>query len=70
MTRSEFTPSNHLAGVGAGRAPDFIEMMQVGVSLKSGSARLVGRLGHSIPLYENTPIDYLIRSSEYRSLYW
>jgi len=43
MTRLEFTPSNHLAGVGAGRAPDFIEMMQVGVSLKCGSARLVNR---------------------------
>jgi hypothetical protein len=43
MTRSEFTPSNHLAGVGAGRAPDFIEMMQVGVSLKSGAAQFMGR---------------------------
>jgi hypothetical protein len=35
--------SNPLAGVGAGRTLEFIEMMQVGVSYKSGSARLVGR---------------------------
>ena len=34
---------NYLAGVGAGRTPEFIEMMQVGLSRKSGSARLVGR---------------------------
>ena len=32
-----------LAGVGAGRTPEFIEMMQVGVSRNSGSARLAGR---------------------------
>ena len=35
--------ANYLAGVGAGRTPEFIEMMQVGESLKSGSAR--GALG-------------------------
>ena len=35
--------SNYLAGVGAGRKPEFIEMMQVGVSHNSGSARLAGR---------------------------
>jgi len=34
---------NHIAGVGAGRTPEFIEMKQVGMSHKSGSARLVGR---------------------------
>ncbi len=34
---------NYLAGIGAGRKPEFIEMMQVGVSLGSGSARLVWR---------------------------
>ncbi len=34
---------NYLAGVGAGRSPEFIEMMQVGVSYKSDSARLMGR---------------------------
>ena len=34
---------NHLAGVAAGWTPEFIEMMQVGASCKSGSARLVGR---------------------------
>jgi hypothetical protein len=35
-------PSNPLAGVGAVRAPEIIEMIPVGVSHKSGSARLVG----------------------------
>jgi len=35
--------SNHLAGVGAGRTPEFIEMKQAGVSHSSASARLVGR---------------------------
>ena len=39
---NKMTP-NHLAGVGAGRSPEFIEMMQVGLSHKSGSARFVGR---------------------------
>lgn len=34
---------NQLAGVGAVRTFEFIEMMQVGVSHKSGSARLCGR---------------------------
>jgi len=34
---------NYLTGVGAGRIPGFIEMMQVCLSHKSGSARLVGR---------------------------
>ncbi len=34
---------NHIAGVGAGRTPQFIEVMQVGPKHKSGSARLVGR---------------------------
>jgi hypothetical protein len=34
---------NHLGGVAAGRRPEFIEMMQVGLSRKSGSTRLVGR---------------------------
>ena len=34
---------NYLAGVGAGRAPEFIEMKQVCVCDSSGSARLVGR---------------------------
>jgi hypothetical protein len=31
---------NHFAGVVAGCTPELIEMMQVGPSLKSGSARL------------------------------
>jgi hypothetical protein len=36
---------NYLAGVGAGRTPEFIEMMQVDLDLKSGSARgLIGQL--------------------------
>ena len=35
--------SNYLAGVGAGRTPEFIEMMLVGHGGRSGSARLVGR---------------------------
>ena len=35
--------SNYLAGVGAGLVPEFIEMMQVGLSCWSGSARLGGR---------------------------
>jgi len=34
---------NKLAGVTAGRTPEFIEMKQVRVSHKSGSARLAGR---------------------------
>ena len=34
---------NYLAGVGAGRTPEFIEMMQVGASRGSGSAQLWGR---------------------------
>ena len=34
---------NKLAGVGAGRTPEFIEMMQVGASRGSGSVRLAGR---------------------------
>ena len=34
---------NYLAGVGAGRAPEFIEMKQVGLSRSSGSAQLVKR---------------------------
>jgi len=34
---------NYLAGVGAGRIPELIEMMQVGHDCRSGSARLVGR---------------------------
>jgi hypothetical protein len=34
---------NPIAGVGAGRMPEFIEMKQVGVSHKSVSARLAGR---------------------------
>ena len=34
---------NYLAGVGAGRKPEFIKMMQVGVSRGSGSARLESR---------------------------
>jgi len=32
-----------IAGVAAGRMPEFIEMMQVGRGHKSGSARLRGR---------------------------
>jgi hypothetical protein len=34
---------NPLAGVGAGRTPEFIEMMQVGFGHKSGSTRLGDR---------------------------
>lgn len=34
---------NYLAGVGAGRTPGFIAMMQVDHGCRSGSARLVGR---------------------------
>jgi len=34
---------NYLAGVVAGRTPQIIGMMQVGVSYTSGSARLAGR---------------------------
>jgi len=34
---------NQLAGVAAGRTPLFIEMMQVGLSRCSGSARLLSR---------------------------
>jgi len=34
---------NYLAGAGAGRTPEFIEMKQVGHGCWSGSARLVGR---------------------------
>jgi hypothetical protein len=34
---------NYLAGVGAGRMPEIIEMTQVGVRCGSGSARLAGR---------------------------
>jgi len=34
---------NQLAGVAAGRMPEFIEMMQAVENHKSGSARLVGR---------------------------
>ena len=34
---------NYLAGVGAGRTPEFIEMKQVGHGCWSGSARLAGR---------------------------
>lgn len=34
---------NYLAGVGAGRMPEIIEMMQVDVGHISGSARLSGR---------------------------
>lgn len=37
---------NYLARVGAGRTPEFIEMIQVAVSHKSGSARLVNRYTH------------------------
>jgi len=36
-------PPNHIAEVGAGRIPEFIEMKQVGPSHKFGSARLWGR---------------------------
>ena len=36
------SPPNHLAGVGARRTFKFFEMMQVGLSHKSGSARLAG----------------------------
>jgi hypothetical protein len=36
-------PPNKIAGVAAGWTPEFIEMMQVGVSCISGSARLWGR---------------------------
>jgi hypothetical protein len=39
----QLTRPNLLARVGAGRKPEFIEMMQVGVSFNSGSARLAGR---------------------------
>jgi len=34
---------NQLAGVVAGRMPEFTVMMQAVVNLKPGSARLVGR---------------------------
>jgi hypothetical protein len=34
---------NQFARTAAGRPPEFIEMMQVGVGHKSGSARLWGR---------------------------
>ena len=34
---------NPFAGAGAGRTPEIIEMIQVGASRRSGSARLVGR---------------------------
>ena len=34
---------NQLAGVGAGRKPEVIEMMQFRHSNRSGSARLAGR---------------------------
>ena len=37
------TPPNYFAGVAAGRLPEIIEMMQVGASRRSGSARLWGR---------------------------
>jgi hypothetical protein len=36
-------PPNKLAGVAAGRTPEFIEMMQVGVCHNSGSVRLRGQ---------------------------
>ena len=35
--------ANHVSEVGAGRIPEFLEMMQTGVSDRSGSARLLGR---------------------------
>jgi hypothetical protein len=38
----QMLPPN-IAGVFAGRTPEFIEMIQVGPSHKSGSARLWGR---------------------------
>ncbi len=38
-----YQPSNHLAGVAAGCKPEFIEMMQVGASPRSGSAQFWGR---------------------------
>jgi hypothetical protein len=38
-----FTMPNQIAGVVARRTPEFIEMMQVGASLRSGSARRWGR---------------------------
>jgi hypothetical protein len=38
---------NQLAGVGAGRTPEFIEMKRVGHGYWSGSARLVGRAAAS-----------------------
>jgi hypothetical protein len=34
---------NQIAGVVAGRLPEFIEMMRVVLSRKSGSTRLCGR---------------------------
>jgi hypothetical protein len=34
---------DHVAGVGAGRVPEFIEMKRVGHGRCSGSARLGGR---------------------------
>ena len=43
--------SNLVAGVGAGRSPEFIEMTQLGVSPKPGSAP--GSLGGSHTIYEN-----------------
>jgi len=36
-------PTNYLAAAIAGRTPEFIQMKQVGVSHKSGSARLADR---------------------------
>jgi hypothetical protein len=36
----------HFAGVAAGRTPEFIEMMRVGVSRSSGSAQIQWELGH------------------------
>jgi hypothetical protein len=43
MAKIKFELPNPLAGVGAGRIPEIIEVIQVGVSHKSGSARLGGR---------------------------
>ena len=34
---------NHIPGIAADLKPEFIKMMQVGVSHRPGSARLVGR---------------------------
>jgi len=39
----ENTPPNKISGVVAGRTPDFIEMIQVVLSRKSGAAQFWGR---------------------------